>query len=94
MNDKNKIDFEATKNYLMEKWGNTPCPMCKKGPWNIPTKMFELNEFSENGLIIGGSSIPLIPIFCENCGNVILVNALISGAYKIKNSDMDDSKDE
>ncbi|TLU57468.1 MAG: hypothetical protein FDX18_08250 [Chlorobium sp.] len=72
-NGKNVISF------LSEKWENKDCPMCGKGPWQVQDKVFQLSEFQKDSLVGGGLMIPLIPITCTNCGNTLLVNAIISG---------------
>ena len=30
-------------------------------------------------MIVGGPIVPLAPVTCNNCGNTILLNALIAG---------------
>jgi len=45
-------------------------------------KIFQLSEFHEGNLVVGGLLIPVIPVTCTNCGHTVLVNALISGAIK------------
>jgi len=40
-------------------------------------------EFDPNGgLTVGGPVIPIVPITCGNCGNTVIVNALISGTVE------------
>ena len=74
--NKKLIDF------LSSKWGDKACPMCNKGPWNVQEKVFQLMEFKEGNLVIGGPIIPVIPVSCGNCGNTVLVNAIVSGQIK------------
>ncbi len=66
--------------FLKEKWQGRPCPMCQVGNWSVQEKIFELREFHGGGLqLVAGSPIlPIIPITCDNCGNTILVNAIVS----------------
>ncbi len=66
--------------FISDKWGNSSCPMCKNGSFEVQEKVFQLNEFKNGNLIVGGPLIPIVPVTCKNCGNTILVNALISGA--------------
>lgn len=73
--------FDSNKiiNHLNEKWQGRPCPMCGKGKWSVNDKIFELREFNEGNLIVGGGPIiPVIPIICESCGNTILINAIVT----------------
>lgn len=75
-----KFDSKQLIDHLQLKWGSRSCPMCGKGPWNVHDSTFQLMEFSEGGgLVLGGPIIPVIPIICANCGNTVLVNAIVSG---------------
>jgi hypothetical protein len=75
-------DFDPKKmiNFLSEKWKGRDCPMCGQGPWSVQDKVFQLTEFNQGSMIIGGPVVPVIPVSCGNCGHTILVNALISEA--------------
>jgi hypothetical protein len=74
-----KFDTEKLIKYLNSKWGPRPCPMCGSGPWKVQGSIFQLMEYNEGaGLVIGGPIIPVVPVICANCGNTILVNAVIS----------------
>jgi hypothetical protein len=75
-----KFDTEQLLTHLRVKWANRPCPMCGQGPWQVQDSIFQLLEFSEGGLTIGGPVIPVIPVACTNCGNTVLVNAIVSKA--------------
>jgi hypothetical protein len=76
---KPKLDSEKLLKHLNEKWHGQTCPMCKTGNWNVSDAIFELREFNEGSLVIGGGPlIPVVPITCNNCGNTVLVNAIVS----------------
>ncbi|MGF7028451.1 hypothetical protein [Sphingobacterium sp. HSC-15S19] len=82
MNDK-KINLEGVIQHLNEKWGNRPCPMCGSNSWNVSDNVYELREFHGGDLVLGnGPILPVIPVTCNNCGNSILVNALMSRAIE------------
>ena len=52
----------------------------KSGSWNVSDKVFELREYHDGNMVIGGSPIvPVVPVTCDNCGNTVLVNSIISG---------------
>ena len=54
--------------------------MCGAGNWSISDKVFELREFKDGNMIIGNVPIfPVIPVTCANCGNSLMINALIAG---------------
>lgn len=54
------------------------CPVCQNQQWNISDTIFELREFQEGNLLIGGDSriYPVITVTCMNCGNTLFLNAL------------------
>lgn len=75
-----KFDTQKLIANLQSKWGSRSCPMCGKGPWSVQDSVFQLMEFKEGvGLVLGGPIIPVIPVICSNCGNTVLVNAVIGG---------------
>ena len=75
-----KFDTEKLLSHLRVKWVNRPCPMCGGGPWQVQDSIFQLLEYSDGGLTIGGPVIPVVPVACTNCGNTVLVNAIVSKA--------------
>ena len=72
--------------FLSEKWGTRACPMCNKGPWSVQDRVFQLSEFHQGSLVVGGPLIPVIPVSCGNCGHTVLVNAIIAGAVQPEQS--------
>lgn len=78
-----KVDSERIIQYLQEKWKSAPCPMCGKNHWSVQENAFELREYRDGNMVIGGVPIiPVIPIICSNCGNTILINAILAGLVK------------
>lgn len=77
------IDFEKFKLFMSTKLNN-PCYLCGERNWSIPDKYYELREFTGGGLVIGGNTgvSPVIPMTCNNCGNTVLINAIVSGFLK------------
>jgi hypothetical protein len=78
-----KVDTTALLEHLKRKWKGRSCQMCGTGNWNVQDKVFELAEFPQGSLMVGGPVIPVIPVVCSNCGNTVLVNAILSGAVKV-----------
>jgi hypothetical protein len=70
-------DQEKLMAFVKEKWKGANCPMCGGGDWSIQNKIFKLMEFTKQGLVVGGPVIPVIPVVCNNCGNTILMNAIV-----------------
>lgn len=68
--------------HLRAKWAGRACPMCGIGSWNVQDSVFQLMEFNEGNVVIGGPVVPVVPVVCANCGNTVLVNAIISGLIK------------
>ena len=71
--------------FLNSKWRQPACPYCGGVEWHASDKVFELREFNDGNLVLGGpnSSItPVIPITCVNCGNTVFINALTTGLLK------------
>lgn len=78
-----KINSEKFLNHLKEKWKGQSCPLCGVGNWNVSDSVYELREFHDGNLVIGsGPIVPIVPVTCSNCGNTIMVNALLSGAVE------------
>ncbi|MBQ0797090.1 hypothetical protein [Zhongshania sp.] len=76
------VKSEKIIRHLSDKWKGRSCPMCGTGNWNVSDKVFELREFNGGNMVIGGNSpiIPIVPVTCDNCGNVVMVNGIVAGA--------------
>lgn len=75
------LNGEKLIKFINNKWRNQLCPMCGQRVWNVSDKIFEIREFNDGNMVIGGpdsSIMPVIPITCNNCGNTILINALVA----------------
>ena len=71
--------------FINTHWTNQSCPMCGNKTWNITDKIFELREFNNGDLVVGGpdaSVVPVIPIICDNCGNTVLINVVTTHLLK------------
>lgn len=81
MADKKKRNVDKVIQHLNKKWGNRPCPMCGSNSWNVSDTVYEMREFHGGNLVLGtGPIYPVVPVSCNNCGNSVMVNALLSGA--------------
>lgn len=69
--------------WLRTKWSNSSCSQCSTNQWDIGPPM-ELRGFHGGSLVIGGggSLVPVLPITCLNCGNTLLVNAIVAGVVE------------
>ena len=74
-----KLDATRLIEHLRTKWLGTPCPMCHVVNWTVQDSIYQLLQFNQGVLRIGGPVIPVIPVVCNNCGNTVLVNAITAG---------------
>lgn len=78
-----KIESAKLIRHLNQKWAGRGCAQCGKSNWEVQASTFELREFHGGNMVIGaGPIIPVVPVTCSNCGNTILVNALVSGVME------------
>ncbi|HUU15540.1 MAG TPA: hypothetical protein VMW72_00195 [Sedimentisphaerales bacterium] len=79
-----KFDPKKVIEHLNKTWGvNRKCPMCESCEWYASDKVFELREYHSGTLVLGGGPIvPIVTVTCRNCGNTVLVNALVAGAIE------------
>jgi len=73
-------DTEKLITFLRAKWTNVACPFCGTKDWKVSRQIYHLLEYSEGRtLTVGGPVLPISPVTCGNCGNVVLVSAIASG---------------
>ena len=58
------------------------CPLCKKKQWSISDTVWQLPEYFQGGLRVGGPIFPVISITCNNCGNTYFLNAVVAGIVR------------
>ena len=66
--------------HIRTKWAGANCPLCKTGTWEIQDSLFELRQFNNGNMVVGGPIIPVVVVLCKNCGNTVLINALVANA--------------
>jgi predicted RNA-binding Zn-ribbon protein involved in translation (DUF1610 family) len=65
--------------HLKAKW-KFPCPMCRSNEWTLNGYVALPLADQPNTIIIGGGAVlPAVAVVCRNCGNTVLVNAVIAG---------------
>lgn len=82
-----RLDTQKIIKHLNAKWGKRKCPMCGAETWRISDNTYELREFKKGALVAGGTIVPLILITCSNCGNSVLVNAIVANIVKPEEGD-------
>ena len=74
-----KSDPSEIMQHLEAKWGARKCPMCGQSNWSFGNTVFELREYyGEIFTVARGPIVPVIPIYCVNCGLTILINPIIA----------------
>lgn len=91
MDDKVKINEQKFMNFLNSKWRNKVCPLCNNNNWSVSNTVFELREFNNGNLILGGNNaiFPVMAVSCTNCGYSVMINAITSGAIDKQNTEKD-----
>lgn len=78
-----KLNTKKLLDEIRNKWGGRPCPYCGEAEWLASDKIFELREYNDGNLVIGGVPIqPVVPITCNNCGNTVLINPIVINAVE------------
>jgi C4-type Zn-finger protein len=70
---------KAIKQWLDENWKHGPCPVCQTNVW-VP--MFDEFAQIENLDRVTGR-VPTFLIFCQNCGYLLMINAIAAGIRKV-----------
>jgi len=74
-----EYDSKRLLDILTKKWKTKECSMCGDKAWHFGKNVFELRKYERGGMVFGGVPIiPVIPVTCNNCGNTVLVNALVT----------------
>lgn len=77
-----KLDSQKLLDFLDQEWKNAKCPLCGNENWNVDTNMVTLIYVTDGVIQVGGNHLPLVPVTCMNCGNTVLVNAVVSNAFE------------
>ena len=73
-----KVNIEKLIPIINEKWLKKECSLCGSNDWNIGDDIMVLMSVNDNKSInIGGKTMPVIAIICNNCGNIVFVNPLV-----------------
>jgi aconitase B len=69
-----------------EFWKDPKCPACNSADWAANDTIFQLPEFHQGGILLGGLTFPILPVTCNKCGYVLLFNAMILGIISLPKS--------
>lgn len=76
------IDGPKVLNHLNSKW-NSSCPTCGNANYaEAADRVFQLLEFNQGSIVVGGPVMPVVPVICRFCGNVQLLSAITAGVVK------------
>ncbi len=75
--NKEQLDILNKKlgKYILKK----RCTICRHKKWLSMDNVFEFPNFDRDVFMLNGRIIPIIIIYCENCGLQIPFNAIILG---------------
>lgn len=60
--------------------GQKPCVVCGQTKWIVVPKFVVATVGNDpQQVMLGGQSMPLVPVVCTNCGNTNLINLLVLG---------------
>jgi len=71
-----QYDMDALIDWLNNKWDDLSCPNCKGNNWKIQKQMF-LTAESSHSIESNGNGIYIIPVSCEDCACMMLLNKRI-----------------
>ena len=71
-----KIDENKLLQTVNSKWRVAQCPMCGNNGLGLDPTIYELREFNNGDIIMGGDQtlVPLIRVSCSKCGYTMLGN--------------------
>ena len=75
--------------FIKSKWkAPYECRCCGFNNWDVTREIYQIMQFTPGGLALGGPIVPIAPVTCSNCGNTILINALIAGIVDQPNKEV------
>jgi hypothetical protein len=69
---------------LNQRWKSKVCGVCGSTNWAVTDRIFQLMEFHEGALVVGGQVVPLINVHCSSCGHTLFFNAILLGLVTSK----------
>ena len=55
------------------------CAICGNRKWATHGHFFEVRDYNDGNLVMGGPVIPMAALECLSCGHVLFLNALRNG---------------
>ena len=63
--------------HINARWAHKTCQLCGRNEWTADGYI-TMPIADRLGPILGSSAIPVIVVTCINCGNMVMVNALVA----------------
>jgi hypothetical protein len=77
---KHPVDLNKLTEFLGKKTIQLTCPVCQtKNNWSSTKNLYQVTEFQTDNWIGQGNALPVLPLTCENCGNIVFINAIKAG---------------
>ena len=91
----NKIDKEEVGRKILEVLGkktNQPkvCSSCGHTQWIVNGDILMMNQYTGQGIALGGGKYPFFTITCERCGHSMMFNAIYAGVLNNKGEIVND----
>lgn len=80
-----KIDNQKALEYV-NNLNVSKCSLCGHTKWGLSDKIFQLTEFTPDGVGAETSVFPVLVVSCNNCGNTHLINAITAGIVEKQNT--------
>jgi hypothetical protein len=61
-----------------------PCALCDSGNWTYDDTIFEMRQFAGGPLVANGAVKPFVTLTCQNCGNIVMLNAITTGIVRVE----------
>jgi len=66
--------------WLNDRWQNDmQCVICNENNWTVDSTVWQLAQFSQGNLVVGGNVQPVVSVSCQNCGNTHQFSAIRLG---------------
>ncbi len=75
--DKNDlVDMDKMEAHATSKFKHHKCALCDGHEWGISERVFRI---ADNVGITARSSYPAVFLTCANCGNTLIISAIVAG---------------
>jgi hypothetical protein len=76
-----EIDQTKLNDWFANKWRHGACPVCETDLWAPLPRLGMVPNINPPGPD-GGNVVPMLLIYCTNCGYTLPINALVAGVVQ------------